>query len=146
MDETNAFLAEGSISEYESGYRFVGLHAEQTSGGAVQTSLNVTLDATLSTVTSFELSSVGMGTDAFVTVDIKGGSLERSPELETQARSEGLSGQVYGTQGFDTCSHISVMETNQGRMQYECNADSRIVVVFGTDLLAQLYGASASGD
>ena len=145
MDESSAFLAQGSLLPYESGYRFVGSHAEQTSGGVIQTSITVTLDSTLSRVTSFEVSTVGMGDDEFVTIDVEGGNLERSTELETQAESDGLSGRVYGAQGFDTCSHISSMKTNQGRMLYECNAESMIAIVLGTGLMDQLYSAAGAG-
>ncbi len=140
-DEPSTFLCKGSVSEYESGYRFVGSQTTEGSHGAIVTKVTVMLDAACSRVTSFEASTTGMDGEGLVTVVVAGRDLGSSPEAERLAQSEGLSGAVYAVQGFDTCSHITRMETNQGKMTYECNANSMITLVLGNDLLGQIMRA-----
>lgn len=138
LDENTGYLMKGTLSQSGSGYVFEGSDRSESSAGVIESSLTVWLDGSCSEVTSFEVFTSGVSSDEFVTVTIKGGNLERSSEIENQAQSGGLSGHVYGTQGFDTCGHITTMETNQGNITYECNADSRILVILGQDLSGQL--------
>ena len=137
-DETNGYLVKGTLSQSGSEYRFEGSNRQESSQGVIETALTVMFDDSCSEVTSFELFTTGMGNDEFVTITIKGEDLRQSPAIEALVQSDGLSGEVYGVQGFDTCSHITTMKTNQGNITYECNPDSMIAVVLGNDLSGQL--------
>jgi hypothetical protein len=75
-----------------------------------------------------------------VEIVITGKNLNRWQEGDRLLQSDGLSGYSYGTKGTDTCSHITAIETNQGKITHSCNANSIIILVLGNDLSSQIMG------